>query len=453
MPDPVVINPLNPPQADAAAHNAEIAARQAAQDAAGHSTAGKPGEFEEASSALDKLAAAVPEKKPDPIIEPAKSPDQSSAKSADELAAEKQAADEAAAKKAADDAAAAAKNETTTPDPLKEVQEPEGASQKARDNWKALRDKAAAEIAARDTKLAEAQKKLAEFEERTKNPTPEQLQKEKELEELRLFRAKLDVEFDPAFKKFDTQVAQNEAFIYAQLMKSPAVGADVIEQIKKYGGPDKCNLSKLFESIADPTLQRIVESKIAENAQIRYQKDQALSVTKQNMESYLKEKEKSYIDAATQHTTVTQGELTKYLGALEWAKPKEVTGDDAAKAAATEHNKWLEKVQAEVNQGLQDDSPQMRAVLLTSYANMCRLQRDNASMTTELAALKKEHADLSAKWTAVKKAGTSRLRESGAPPGGALPQAKPANQFTTPATESLDNLMKTVMEERAAKGQ
>jgi hypothetical protein len=446
MPDPVVINPLNPPQADATAHNAAIAAQQAAQDAAGRSTAGKPGEFEEASSALDKLAAAVPEKKPEvlPEVTPEVTPE--------EIAAKKQAADEAAAKKAADDAAAAAKNENV-PDPLKDIPEPENASQKAKDNWKAFRDKASAEIATRDTKLAEFQKKLAEFEERAKNPTPEQLQKEEELKELRLFRAKLDIGFDPAFKKFDTQVAQNEAFIYAQLMKSPAVGADVIEQIKKYGGPDKCNLSKLFESIADPTLQRIVESKIAENAQIRYQKDEALSATKQNMESYLKDKEKSYVDAATQHTTVTQGELTKYLGALEWAKPKEVTGDDTAKAAATEHNKWLEKVQAEVNQGLQDDSPQMRAVLLTSYANMCRLQRDNASMTTELAALKKEHTELSAKWTAVKKAGTSRLRESGAPPGGNLPAAKPASQFNTPATESLDTLMKQVMEERAAKGQ
>lgn len=440
------VNPLVGATApNAEAHNAEVAAKLAAQDAAGHSTAGKPGEFEEASSALDKMAQAAEEaakkkaaEAAAPVVQPTKTPE--------EIAAEKQAADEAAAKKAAEDAAAQVKT-------VDLPEAPEGSSPKTKDNWNAFKAKAAQEIAERDAKLAEAQKRLAEIEERAKNPTPEQLQKEKELEDLRLFRAKLDVQFDPQFKQFDTQLAQNEEFIYAQLRKSPAVGDDTIEQIKKYGGPDKCNLSELFKTMADPTLQRIIETKISENAQLRYQKDQALSTTKQNMESYLKEKEKSYIEAATQHTTATQTELNKYVNALEWTKPKEVTGDDAAKAAATEYNKWLDTVKNEVATGLRDDSPQMRAVLLTSYAQMCYLKKENKEMATELATVKKSLTEITEKFSKVKNASTSRLRESAAPPGGALPKAPAPNQFTTTATESLDNLARQVMEERQAKGQ
>ena len=101
---------------------------------------------------------------------------------------------------------------------------------------------------------------------------------------------------------------------------------------------------------------------------------------------------------------------------------------------------------------MSDDSPQMRAILVTGMAQLFRLQREHAGVAAERDSLKKELADARGKFDKVKQAGLSRLRESGAPQSGAMPAAKPMNQFTTPATDALDALARQVTEERAAKG-
>lgn len=443
MPEPTVVTPsVNPQQGlppaafpDPASHNAEIARKLAEQDAAGHSTAAKPGEFEEATTALDKLAAAVPDPNaPKPGDDPAV-----------KAAAEKKAAEDAAAAEAkkAEDAklAEAAKK---AEDVFKNVPElPQGTSPKASESFAAIKARAAQEISARDTQISDLNKQLAELTQRASTPTTEQIAKEKELEDLRIWRAKMDVDFDPKFKEFDSKVLQDQEFIYAQLRKSPAVTEAVIDEIKKYGGPEKTNLSRLFEQMKDPTLQRIVESKISDITMAQYQKDQALSATKQNVSQYLKERETAFRNAVTAHTTATQSELNRMLGALDWFKEK---------AEDKEHTTFLENVKSQIAEALKDDSPQMRAILLTGFAQMCRLQEQQKSLTTRAETAEKELAAITEKYSKVKNASTSRLRESAAPPSGALPQPKPANVFTTPVADALDTLAKQVMDQRAAKG-
>src|SRR5579859_7453324 len=56
MPEPTTTTPPAASVVDPADNNAQVAAKLAAQDAAGHSTAGTPNEFEVVGSALDRLA-------------------------------------------------------------------------------------------------------------------------------------------------------------------------------------------------------------------------------------------------------------------------------------------------------------------------------------------------------------------------------------------------------------
>lgn len=444
------------PQAPAAApildpteHNAQVARHVESQDAAGHSTVAKPGEFEEVSSALDKLAAAAG-KPVDPLVSPSATEDSAAKQAAEEAAsAQKKEADakEAEAKAIADGVAKKAEELFQEIPAL-----PEGASKKASESFQALKIQAAKDISERDAKISELGKQLNDIQEAAKNPTTEQLEKDKELERLRGQLAKLDVEFDPKFKEFDGKVQDIENYVYAELKKNPVVTDDIINEIKKFGGLANVNLTKLFEAMKDPSTQRIVESKIADVRMLQYNKDQALKQTKENITGYLAERQKTYQDAVLSHTKNTEAHLTKMLSALDWMKERPVEGDDSAKKSAQDHNTMLGAIKQDVSAALQDDSPQMRAILLTGYAQMCNLQGVTKSQTAQIEALTKQLADIIKKYEAVKSSSTSRLRESSAPSGGTLLQSKPSAQFNTLAADALDSIAKQVMQEREARG-
>lgn len=453
---PVVIN--NPPGPDPATHNAEIAARLAAQDAAGHSTAPKPGEFEDASTALDKLVQSATPAADEAAKKAAA--DAEAAKVAAEAAEKKAAEETPEAKKAAADAAAAAEatkkaEEAAAAQALQNVPDlPPETSVKAKDAFSALKSQALKDISERELKIAELNKQLTEAKEAAARPTPEQLAKDKELETLRTHLAKIDVEFDPKFKEFDGKVKQIEDYVFAELKKNPVVTDDIITEIKKFGGLANVNLGKLFEAMKDPATQRIVESKIADVRMLQYQKEQTLKSTKDNVTQYMQERQKAFADAVEGHTKQTEAHLNQFLGALDWMKEK--TADTNAKpedaAAVKAHNDMVGIIKRDVADAMRDDSPQMRATLLTGYANMVRLQNVTTTQAAQIETLTKELTAATTKLAAIKNSATSRLRESGAPASGALPKPPTANQFTTPAADALDRIARQVAEERQAKG-
>lgn len=446
MAEAPVINPQAGPGApgfvDPATHNAEVAAKLAAQDMSGRPTnANDPKALEDAGSALDKLAAQVPD--PNKVVEP--TPEE-------KAAAEAKAAEDAKA------AAATEKEKAEREEAAKKADEyfkdspalPPGASPKSSEAFATIKVKAAQEISSREAKIEELSKKLEEV---TKaGPGPEQLAKDKELEELRQWRAKLDVDFDPKFKAYDEKVSQAHEFVYAQLRKSPAINDAVIAEIKKHGGPENVNLSKIFEAVKDPVIQRMVEAKVGEIEIQKDEKAQALKSTKDNLQGYLRERQETFQKSATQHTEATQTELTRYLGALDWFKEKTADAklDAAAKAEVEEHNKFLTEMKGQLAYAMKDDSPQMRATLLTGMVQLFNIQRQHAATTAKLTAVEKELTEVKGKWEAAKKAGVSRLRESGAPSSASAPAAKPTS-LITPAGDALDNLMRQVTEQRAAK--
>ena len=435
---------------DPAKHNAEIAAKVAGQDIAGHSTV--TGEFGEATDALDKLAAQVKPKetpasdessfksdvksdvkpdvktdvKPDKPVAPA--PDAEEAKKAEE-----------ALKKA---------DEYFKDSPKL----PPNASPKSSEAFSSIKLKAAQEISAREAEIEKLRKEV----EAAKKPSTEVLEKEKELEELRKWRARVDVDFDPKFKEHDKVVSQHREFIYAQLAKNPKVTPEIIEQIKKYGGPDMINLSKLFESIQDPTLQRLVEAKVADIEMAKYTKEQAIKMAKENLTEYTKERQEASSKVALAHSQAVTANLSSLLDRLDWygEKPMPADADEATKKSIAEHNAFLKELKPQVAEAINDNSPEMKAVLVTGMAQLFNLQRQVPALKAELETTKKSLSDITAKWEAMKNSSRSRLNESAAPAAG-ITQAPSGPDINARASDALDTLARQVMEKRsqAAAGQ
>ncbi len=420
----------------------------AGQDIMGKSTGGTPDP--ETLDALDKLAAektkekeeaaakvaAQPQPDPDPNPNPPP-PDEEAAKAKAE--AEAKAKEEAAAKqKAADDL-------------FKDVQLPPGARPKSAEAFAAIKLKAAQEISNLQSKLADAEKAVKERDDKLKNPVPPEM--ESELKELRSFRAKFDIEADPKWKEYDSKAKATEDFIYAQLKKHPdVITEETLKKIVEYGGPTKVNMDKILDAINDPATARIVQSKLADLAQISYDKESAVESAKKNSEEYIQQRAKEMTEAGSRHTQATAQHVAGLLSKLDWyseQKPGEKATEDDKKNLA-ERNKWFKEVDEQVKAALKDDSPEMRAIMVTGMAQLFNLQRDHASTVSELTAAKKQIEELTTKLERFKSASTTRLREN-IPPG-ELPKPKTTDDFNKPTVQALDELAARVMAEREAKG-
>lgn len=453
---PPVVAPL-----DNAKVNADLAAKMAAQDIMGQSTAADPAG--DAGDALDQLAKQHDEdaKKKAAEASTTPTPEEEAAKKAAEEAAKAAASQQTPEEKAAAEAAAKAAAEAANkPDPATERAKnlfkdapslPPGAAPKSSEAFATVKLIAAKEIQRVESELEKTREELKSIKEASSKPSTEQLEKEKELQELREWRAKVDVDFDPKFKEFDKGIESARDFIYAQLKRSPVVTDEIINQIKQFGGPDKTNLSKLFETMADPTLQRVIESKVSDILMARYNKEQAIQVAKQNFQDYAKARQEELNQSVTGHITSTKAALDQLLPNLSWMKEREIKPDltAEARAEAEDHNKFVSELKGQLDAALSDDSPTMRAILITGMAQLFNTQREKERTDARLSAVTKELEVLQGKWEKVVKSSKTRLSESGASTT-TVPQPKKIDH-TVPAGDALDSIARQVMEERERK--
>lgn len=326
---------------------------------------------------------------------------------------------------------------------------PPNASPKSSEAFTSIKIRAAQDIIARDQKIEELGKQIKDFEEKLKNPIPAEL--DAELKELREWRAKMDVEVDPKFKEFDKSNNLAREFIYSQLKQSPVISDAIIEEIKSHGGPEKVKWEKLFAAIGDPTTQRIIESKLADIEMTNFNKAQAIKAAKDNIGQYIGERQQAFANSVNSHTTSTKQILNDLTGRLDWLKPQtaDAKADDSAKKEVAEHNAFITTIQKQIDEASVDDSPQMRAILLTGMAQLFNLQRVHDGTAAKLVTVEKALAEATEKLDRYKNASRSRNSESAAPANGHLPKEK-APDFNARPTEALDELMKSVMEKRAA---
>jgi hypothetical protein len=363
------------------------------------------------------------------------------------------------AKKLADEAAAKAAEETAKREAdLKSAETffkdtpnlPPNASPKSTEAFSTVKIKAAQEISAREAKIAELSKQLTEAQEKLKNPVPPEV--EREIKELREWRAKLDVEADPKFKEFDKGISSAHDFIYAQLKKTGLISDTTIDEIKKYGGPEKVNMTKIFDLIKDPMTQRLVESKLADIEMAHYNKAQAIKSVKENIGQYMQDRTKQFEESVASHNAATRQHLDSYLGKLDWFKEKPIDdkADEATKKSVQAHNKFVVETQQQLQEALNDDTPEMRAIMITGMAQLFRLQQVNAGNVAKISELEKSNKEMSDKLARLTKVATSRPKEGGAPPNGQLPVVKKDADLNVRTSDALDEHMKQIMEKRAA---
>ena len=429
-------------------HNKEVASKLASQDIMGIGTA-VPDNLE-VSKGLDALMAEAEKKskEPDeaPVVEP--KPDASpKAGTPAEPTPEQKAAAEAA--KAAADAASKRADELFGTSP----QLPPNASPKSSEAFSAIKLKAAQEISAREQELEKIRKENADLQEKLKNPIPEPTQKE--LEELRTWRAKLDVEADPKFREFDKSADNAREFIYSLIKKNPAGSDALIAEIKKYGGPEMVKLEKFFAVANDPTLQRLIEAKVSDIEVAKWNKQQAIESAKKNISEYLSGREKELSTQLTQDVTAVESELKKHVEKLPWYKelPVDPKADENTRKGIQAHNEFVKSLGTQLEDAKKDNSPEMKAILLTGMAQLFYLQNVHAATKTENAALKKTVEELTAKMEKIKKNSLSHIRESGAPPStntNVTPKNK--DQFNPHAGSALDAIRDQVVQERERAG-
>lgn len=391
--------------------NAAVAAQQAAQDLSGHSNA--PTVNDSTGEALRKIISerreAAKEKPIDPPAEPVVEAKPDVAPETPPVVPDV--------------------NPPPTEDRFSDIQLPPNAKGKSAEAFASIKIKAAQEIATREKEIEDLRAQVAERDEKLKAPPSEA--QTREIEELRNFRAKFDIEADPEFNKFNTQIKQTQEFIYAQLRKSPSVTDETIEAIRKHGGPENVNMDKIFEKIEDPALQRLVESKLADIEMTKFTKEQALKSAKDNVKSYVDERRKAYEQSANAHVKATEQELAGFLkkdDVFDWMKPRQAKAGatDAEKTSVTEHNSFVTQVNEHLKAALHDDSPTMRAVQIAGMANLLWLQRVHTTTKAELKAATEKVKELTTALDKVKGASISRLNNSGAPPG-APPPKSPAS--------------------------
>jgi len=444
------------PSANAVDHNKEIASKLAQQDISGQSTIADSTDAEstldalmkQAEEAATKKAEQEPTTEPEPVVEP---------KGEDEVKPEGEAKPDAEVKPEGE-VKPDAEPKPPVEDPNKKLADeifkdspslPAGASPKSADAFSSVKIKAAQEISTLRKQVDDLTKQTTELSDKLKNPVPEEITRE--LTELRQFRAKIDVELDPKFKEYDKSISNAQEFIYAQLRKSPQITDDIIKEIKKHGGPENVKLEKLFSAINDPTIQRLVEAKVADIEHSKFNRDQAIKSARENIGQYLVERDKQFKDATTSHNTSTKSQLEKMTAQLDWFKEKQIpTGaDEATKKELEGHNKFVKDTKAQLEDAVNDDSPEMRAIMLVGMAQLFQLQRTHAASAAKITALEKQVADANALVERLKASSRSRL-PSNAPPAGKVSDSPKNGELNLSARtgDVLDDLAKKVMEER-----
>ena len=425
---------------DVAAHNEEV--KQKLESQGREDVGSDPQDIQGTSDALDALAKSVSEK---PVVEPVETDDEPTP---EETPKETPNAEEQAAadKLAAEKAEAATKADEFFKDSPKL---PPGASPKSSEAFAAIKAKAAQEISARDQQIEATKKELEEIRQKLEaGPDPETV---RELEELRAWRAKLDVDADPKFKEFDKQVKANQDFIYAQLRKNPVFTPEIIAEIKKHGGPENVKLDKLFAASADPVLQRIVESKVADIEMAKFSKEEAIKTAKENLTGYQEERQKQFTESVGAHNKATQQHFSQLTAKLPWfvEKPVDPKADEPTRKAAQAHNEFLKTTKAQLDEALRDDSPEMRSILLAGMAQLLHLQNVRVGEKSKFDAATKELAEVKAKLEKYTKASTSRIRETGASPNPRTDTAPKTPDLEMHTGDALDNIAKAIAEKRA----
>ncbi len=317
------------------------------------------------------------------------------------------------------------------------------------------------ELAARDAKLAELEKKLGEV--KTLDPSTEEKIK-KQQDELAMFRRRYDLDKDPELKtKYDDRIAAAETQIPKIFEKNGAT-KQLLELIAEEGGWTKFSTSQRLVKLADDSMitsaefadkivqslpfqdRKAIDAITVEQIQLKREKDRFVEQEVKTANDYFKKRD----EEASRQTEVQQKNIKdaeqvisnwqKEFGEkTPWMKPREIPANASAedKAAIEEDNKFTAQLQGVVKKALNaKDLPSILEVIQesVSYHNE---RRENAKL---LAKSQKLEAALKAKdeeLTRIKNAGKTTSK-AGSVSGGGTSAASAAPAKPRSLEEAFD---------------
>jgi len=339
-----------------------------------------------------------------------------------------------AAKKKADDAAGVEK------DDFDAIELPPHSKPKATESFDRVKVLAREKVSAANKERDELREKLSKAEAAAKDGLS--AEHKKELEELRSFRQKLDVEADPSFKQWDIKIAENIASVTAKL-KAHGFTDEHFKQIEKHGGIAAIDWDGLGDKIP-ANLKKYIENKIFENDDLAEKKKAAVEAAKKNAGEFLATRQKETEVSSEKFTKEATAEFEAFVPKLEWLVEKTAAKDakPEEKAAIDAHNALVKEVRADVADAIADDSPRMRAILAVGWVQLKKLRVEHAAMAAQkdarIASLEKDLEEKASHLEKIKKSSTTRLRDSSAPDGKVKTAAK--NDLTEHGSDALDRL-------------
>lgn len=320
-------------------------------------------------------------------------------------------------------------------DPFKDIQLPPHTSPKASDSFNAIKAKAKTEIETRERDIAELRSKLKQFE-GSVSATPEE---KKELEDLRRFRASVEIEHDPEFKTaFQDRLEKNNEAIYAKLTEA-GMTTEQIDKIKKMGGPLKlANWDDIYSHLT-PSQKRVVDARLNDSEQLTQEREVKVKQAKENVEKYLQERDSKSKSSVEAESKIIENTANELLGQLPWTAEQvaEANAPEDRKRFVAEENKFAKEQVDKLRGLLVDRSAETHAMLAIGTIQAFRFKRELESASKELEQLRTANRELTEKLEKIKKSSLAP-RSSNAPVGGPLKGTK--SQFSTYAGDALDAL-------------
>lgn len=359
--------------------------------------------------------------------------------------------DEAPAPKKKDETPAPKKDEQAPPAPEKDeldgVELPVNVKPNTVKSFDRVKEVARERIAAVLKEKEALVKEVETLKTKVTNGLPKEV--ETELKTLREFRAKLDVEADPAFTSYDKTVVDNTEAIYAKLLATPGIDQKQIDAIKALGGPSEVDWDGPGIKLPSP-IRRFIDAKLVESESAVEKKNKAIADAKSNAEQYVASRREEQTKGAELANKAVETEIETMLPKFPWFKDLKAKdgATDAEKKAVADHNKLVAESRDTFKLASEDNSPATRAILAVGYAQLLKTRADfttfreetkakEAAHAEEKAALTKELEEVKSKLEKVKRSSTTRLRDTSAEE--TSPAAKSKNvDITTPGADALD---------------
>ena len=295
------------------------------------------------------------------------------------------------------------------PDEFDGVSLPPGKSGQVRESFDKLKAIGRAKVKLSDEARIAAVARVAELEKQVNAGLPPEVQKE--LDDHRQWRAKLDIDADPEFKKFDKQVATNDSLIFDTL-KTAGMSDEQIKKVKDIGTA-ALNWAPILAKMSEED-KSLVTLKIAENRGILHVKKQAQDEARVNIQDYLAKRDPNSRAALTVEANELVAHSKEYLSDQEWFYKKEIPATATAeeKRVLERHNQVAGEAFDMLKEALGDRSLKMKAQLAIGTIKALQLHYKLEDAAAQIAGLEKKLVEKEDHISKVRKASATGSRST-----------------------------------------